>query len=278
VTDDGEEYAAFAGGFRGALASLPGYRKPRRLATGFASADFATLSLLAEASEHGPVVQMTSEALLAGYHSQDLWLSQGRRDWLDRPALTGSTFTSGVSLAYTYLESHRSGFPELLGAFHMPGLRVATRAESWLGSAALGVRANPDFVGVGAYGYDEWQASHPGELGKHVLRNQGYHYAWGGSGVVEAEVTIGPLELDGSLFLGRWRSQQGLNRWQERITLDVPAGTDLVWYRGAARVRPGRWPLSVGALLELRRWNTSIGEVERAQQSLLRGAELRFRF
>jgi hypothetical protein len=96
--------------------------------------------------------------------------------------------------------------------------------------------------------------------------------------VLEADAALGPVEFDGSLFLGRWRSQEGLNRWQERITLDVPARTDLVWYRASARVRPGRWPVSFGASLQLRRWNTSIGEVRRHERSLVRGVEARFRF
>lgn len=278
VDPDGGEYPAFGLGFRGSLVSLPGYRRPGHRGAGFTSADFASLAFQTEASEHGPGLHMSSEVILAGYHAQDLWLAPGRRDPSGRMALTGSTFTTGMALAYTYLESHRNDFPELLGAFHMPGLRVAGSARSRVGSAELGIRATPDFVGVGAFGYEQWQAAHRRERGKHILRNQGYHYAWGGSGVVEAEVTLGPLELDGSLFLGRWRSQEGLNRWQERISLDVAAGTNLVWYRASARVRPGRLPLTVGANLELRRWSTFIGEVERDERSLVRGVEARFRF
>lgn len=276
VDAEGSEYPAFGTGFRGALVSLPGYGKPRPLSTGFARADFATLTLHAEGSSHGPGLHMTSETLLAGYHLQDLRPSGAGGN--PRASSVGSMLTAGASLGYTYLESHQNGFPELLGAFHMAGVRVASTARSRLGAASLGVRVNPDFVGVGAFGYEQWQAAHPGELGKHILRNQGYHYAWGGSGLIEAEAAIGPLELDGAVFLGRWRSQEGLNRWQERITVDVPAGTDLVWYRASARVRPGRWPVSIGAGLQLRRWNTFIGEVVRHERSLVRGVEASFRF
>jgi hypothetical protein len=272
-TELGFGYAAF----EGRLVSLSGYRKPGTLSRSFGSLDFTSLELGVEASREGPGLSMGGETLLVGWYGQRL-APRSRSAGERAPAFSGTSAVAGLALGYSYLESYQGGFPELFGAFHMPGARLEARAESAIGHATLGLRVTPDFVGVGAYGYDTWQALHPGELGKHILRNQGYYYGFGGSGSMNAEARLGPLLLRGDVFLGRYRSTEGLNRWQERITVDVPAGTDFLSYRASAHVRPGSLPLSVGASLELRRWNTFIGEVTESREALIRGAELQVRF
>lgn len=279
TSDDATERPSAKSGFEGRLVSLPGYRRPGSVSRFFHSLDFAALTLAAEASAEGPGLEMAAETLVAGWYGQNLDSTRSRKSGASgERTLSGTSAALGVVLAYSYLESYASGFPELFGAFHMPGAKLEGRAESWLGEASLGLRVTPDFVGVGAYGYEDWQALHPGELGKHILRNQGYFYGFGGSGLLRAAATLGPLELDGDVFFGSYRSSEGLNRWQERITLDVPATSDFLRYRGSAAIRLGRLPLSVGANLELRRWNTSIGEVKRAREVVHRGVELEFRF
>lgn len=269
-TRDGREHGLYSGGFSGTLVSLPGFRRPGRFARFFSRADLASVSVSGEGSVHGGGAEVTADTLLVGYHEQAL---QGTL----RPT-AGHSATFGLSTAFRFLDSRSNGFREQLGLVHFPGPGVDWFAVGGPVQVELRARAHADFAGAGVLDYEEWKQAHPGEFGKHILRKEGYFYGWGGSTELSGRIQVGPFKLRGGLFYGRYRSQEGLNRWQERITIDVPAGSEFLEYDGSFQVEPLGLPVAVGVSTSLRRWNTWVGETTQYARALSWGGELTVRF
>ena len=258
-------------GLRGQLVSLPGYLRPGRFGRAFWRADLAWMAAWGEFSGHGAGVGITSDVLLAGYHAQNI---EGYR----RPT-RGQAITTGVSTAYRYLESMAFDVSEKFSAWHMPGPAIDWHAFGRHWDLGLSARAHPDYVGAGVLGlYPEWTAAHPGERGKHVTRIQGYYYGWGGSGELAARLRVGPVLLRGQVFYGQYRSEEGNNRWQEKITMDVPMGTELLFYQGDVSLQPPGSPVAVGVGASVRHWETWVGELHRRAHLLSRGLQVSARF
>jgi hypothetical protein len=249
---DGRTYTRVDGSVRARLVTIPGYLRSGRFERWFYDFDVTAFDVGFEDSQHGVGLLAVSDGLLAGYHFQDLSGSKGAR--------RGVAITTGASLGFDYLDSRASSFREQLGVFHLPGPALDWHLESGALRCALRARAHPDFGGVSGMTYDEWTGMHPKERGKYVLRNMGYYYAWGGSGSLGLDVEAGPFRVQGDLYYGRYRSEEGLGRWQERVTLDAPAGTQLVAARASLEVRPPGSPIAVGAESSARYWESWVGE------------------
>lgn len=250
----GGDYTRVSGSVRARLATIPGYLRPGRVRRWFYNLDVTAFDLSFEDSKHGVGLLSVSDGLLAGYHFQDI--SGSKRD------RRGLALTSAASLGFDYLDSRSSSFREQLGVFHFPGPALDLHLLGGAVRASLRARAHPDFGGVSALTYDEWTALHPNEEGKSILRKMGYYYAWGGSGSLGLDLVAGPFRAEGDLYYGRYRSQEGLGRWQEKITIDVPAGTEVVMLRGSLEVRPPGSPIAFGVQSSLRRWQSWVGETQ----------------
>jgi hypothetical protein len=265
------EYARYTAGFSGLLVSLPGYLRPGRFGRAFWRADLASMEIWGEGSGHGAGVGMASDALLAGYHAQSI-------DGFFSPR-AGQAITTGVSMAWSYLESTANQVSEKFSGFHLPGPGLDWHVLGKDVRLSLSARAHPDYVGAGVLGaYPDWLAAHRGERGKHVLRIQGYYYGWGGSGQLSGRLELGPLQLRGGLFYGRYRSEEGNNRWQERITIDTPCGTQLLQYHGDLQLRPPGSPVAFGVGASVRDWKIWVGEIRRSAHVLSRGFQVSARF
>jgi hypothetical protein len=245
-------YARVDGSIRARLATIPGYLRPGRFERWFYNFDVTAFDVGFEDSRYGVGLLAVSDGLLAGYHFQDIsGTTRARR---------GVAVTTGASLGFDYLDSRASTFREQLGAFHLPGPALDWHVRSGAFRGSLRVRAHPDFAGVSGMSYDEWSLMHPRERGKYILRNMGYYYAWGGSGSLGLDLEAGPFRAQGDLYYGRYRSEEGLGRWQERVTLDAPAGTQVVLLRASLDVRPPGSPIAVGAQSSARCWESWVGE------------------
>ena len=141
-----------------------------------------------------------------------------------------------------------------------PGIRLLTS-----------VRAHPDFAGIGALAFSDWTNANPDEQGKAILLKQGYFYGWGGSCQAAGKLMMGPLHLGGELFYGRYYSQDGLERQPEKLTVDVPAEAQVLFYRGSLAMQPTRFPLAVGLSVMARRWSSTVGGQSRTVRLMSRG-------
>lgn len=286
--------------FRGRLISLPGFLTSSR-SKFFHQADVTNLEGSIEGSNAGVGLTLDSDAIMAGWHWQRVSTaaSPAARDHARTnrrpvgealPSIYSSaaapfhgrwahSLIVGSSLGFRLVESRASGFLDRLGVVHLPGLAVDWDivGQSPFGApmaTALSVRAGPDFAGAGSHAYQIWEENNPDELGKHILRNQSYFYGWGGSARANATARVGAFKLSGNVVFGRYRSQEGLNRWQERITVDVPARTDYLSYDARAQVTLPETAVSVGGSFSVRRWHTSVGGFRRRAHARTLGGQL----
>ncbi len=266
------------------LVTLPGYLDGRARSGFFHNAEISSFSLGGEASHHGSGLALAADTLLAGYHAQALAGTEA--------SPRGLSATLGVSVAFRYLRSKANRYdafvaadalpdPDLshhvpllaeqFAAFHMPGPAVDWHALSEDVAVHLSARAHPDFVGFGAPAFYDWAAANLDEKGKHILHRQGYFHGWGASGELAGRLKLGPVRASADLFYGRYRSQDGLDRHIERITVDVPARGSLLRYGVSVGVRPPLLPLTLAADFAVRRWYSRAGGFERSARAAAKG-------
>lgn len=288
---DRPRYVRASVGARARLVTLPGYLRPRSFARAFQSADVSDFAIAAEASQHGGGMSMSADTLLAGYHAQRLEGSD------ESPR--GYAVTFGTSLAYSYLKSKANDYasfreavalprPQLkyhvplaaeqFSALHLPGPGLDWHAFAPGLALSIIARAHPDFAGLGAASFYDFVAANPDVKSKHILHRQGYFYAWGLSGSLRGKLRLGPLRLDAELFHGGYISQDGLDRHVERLTADVPARGELLFYRASLGVQPPLLPIVLGVDFGARRWWTNVGGYERSARLSHRGATASFSF
>lgn len=276
-------YARYELGVAGRLVTLPGYGSPSAFGRAFWGAELAEFSLDAEASTYGTGLRLRADTMLAGYHAQRFRRSGER--------LRGASVTLGTSLGYEYLRSAANRYssveralalpePELryhtpnrreqYGALQLPGFAADFR---WFGAEAalLGsARLQPSFAGVGAAAFYEWSAVHLDERSKHILHRQGYFYGWGGAASVTAQAAVGPLRAGFELMYGAYRSQDGLDRHPEQLSVDVPVTADVLRYRGSLGVAPSP-DIMVALELGVRRFRSNVDGFELTARSVERG-------
>jgi Domain of unknown function (DUF3943) len=282
-TPSESRYARYQLGVAGRLVTLQGYGRPRAFGRAFWAAEISSFALHTEASRYGTGFFVAADTILAGHHAQRF--SQGER------GLQGESLTLGTSLGYQYLRSSANRFksvenavvlpePELnyhapnrreqYGALQLPGLALDFRVLRSGLALAGSARVQPSFAGLGAEAFYVWAASNLEERTKHILHRQGYFYGWGGAVNVATKLEVGPLRAAFELMYAAYRSQDGLDRHTEQLTLDVPAKGDVLLYGASLGIAPAP-PLSVAFELGVRRFRSNVGGFELTARALQRG-------
>jgi hypothetical protein len=234
------------------LGEIPGHLAPIDIRGALRDAPLARLSFrVARGRERGPVFELDSETFLTGYRHQRLAPEADGR-------LAGHAFLVGTSVAYFYRQESLGWWTDRFGTLSLPGLafelHLASRkagARRKLGLEVRG-RVNGDFTGIHAGPWESWNAQNPGARAKTILMREGYWYGWGGSFRLEAELSSPHTALGTRILHGRYRSQQGLDRSQHQVEIDVvgsEAVLDTDVYFRAGPFGPG--PDGTGGYAEL---------------------------
>ncbi len=260
------QHTRYGYGFAGHLVTLPGYLRDGSFSRFFHRAELSSFDLQAEHSVHGNGLSFAADTVLLGGHIQQI-RGAGR-------ARHGIAATVGTSLGLRYRRSLAAGVDEQLGALHLPGLAIDWHAM--MPGVVLSVRgrASADFVGAGASAYADWEAANPDEVGKSILRKQGYFFGWGGSARVRASLNVGPFSLRGRVFYGRYTSDEGQDRAPELVTIEVPADAEHLEYGGALLLSPPEVPVAVGPFGEGRRYRSWVGGFSRTERIMAQGVTI----
>jgi hypothetical protein len=202
----------------GRLSSIPGEGQPGRFAMFFHEADVVEAWLSAAVGSDARQWDLLAETHLLGMYGQDI----------DR---AGRGFTGIVSLesAYRYRFWDFDGYNDRLGIFHFPGLGAEVR---YVGDGvAFGAhwRFNGDFAGIHSAAFPAWRDAvvKEGDNEKTILKKHGYYFGWGVSSRFGGQLQLGPVDVRGAASVAAYDSQEGLDRNQADINLDVEA-TDRV--------------------------------------------------
>jgi len=244
----------------GELAVMPGYLRSRHLRRWFADGNFTTLSGRVSGGGEGIGVELHADAILAGWHGQDLDADGA-----------GHATTMGLDLAYRYRRELLGAWVDRIAQMHLPGVAVDHHQRFGRGGVRVKVRANPDFAGVHPGSYHGWEALHPDAAEPTILSKHGYYYGWGATARIEVEATLPRVEVGGALTASRYRSQGGLDRAQEVVDTDVASGDTVLVADGWLRVMPLGGRLFVEGRVSHEDRDGYVGEVDSAR-SLTRWA------
>jgi hypothetical protein len=224
-------------GVEGRLVAIPGYLRPGRFDRWFFDGNVTALSLAVTGAD-GSGVDLVADTTVLGYYQQRI----------PRGAGVGNALMIGANLAYRYRRETVGDWQDRLALMHLPGPAVDVHARWSRVVAAARLRLSPDFAGIHAPLNDEWNAAHPGEVGKTILRKQGYYFGWGYSARAELELELPRVRAGAALLIGRYDSQEGLDRSQEGVEVDVDLTDTVIDQDAWLRI----YPLATGAHLELR--------------------------
>lgn len=194
----------------GELVAIPGFLRARSLRRSFRDGNVTTARLRVTGGADAIGLELGADTLLVGWHGQTL----------DARGI-GAATTVGVSIAYDYRRELLGPWTERLAQMHLPGLGVDH--HELLPGARVRVRGRvwADFAGLHAAGHDTWKADHLDAREKTILQKHGYYYAWGLATRLEAELELRRVSLGGRVAWATYDSQEGLDRTQESVTLDV---------------------------------------------------------
>lgn len=214
--------------FQGALAALGDYLRPGDRRRTFGDGNLTSLEVELAASPEGSGKKFLADTMMFGWRHESI--PEAGEDEV------GVALAVGSSVGARYQDERYAAWREQLGALHLPGLAIDSSVDGGSWSLRARARAHFDYAGTHAMTYPRWEAANPNEVGKGILREQGYNYAWGVSTRVAAELSVARFALGVSMFHGRYRSQQGFDRQQEMLTVDQLASaryTDVgTWLRG----------------------------------------------
>lgn len=198
--------------FQGELQAFPDHLRGDRVQGGFRDGNVTSLSLHLDRGPDGGGADMLADTLLAG------WRHRSRPN-----PTTATSLDLGAAVALRYYEEDLGYWRDRHGVVHLPGLGINGEVTGAGWRLRGKIRLHPDYAGVHAHSYDLWRDAHPDEVGKTILEQQGYYYAWGWSTRVGAELGVGRWVLGGQVFHARYSSQDGFDRFQETLTLDQKA-------------------------------------------------------
>lgn len=237
-------------GARGKLVSLPGYRTVGSFGAWFHSAEITELEIEIDAGKRGVGGDLFSEAIVGGYHAQII----GARG----PRPGGAFATTGVAVAYRYRSDATFGFDDRQGFLHAPGLAIDLGAERDGRHARLALRSYLSFGGMSntTRSAAAWRVRQ-GRT-KTVLERWGYTFGYAFTGMAEASLGIGLVELRARLGYTSYRSIQGLDRTQENVERD-PLITEIARDSElSAWFGPPELPLALGLDFESRRRRSGV--------------------
>jgi hypothetical protein len=286
-----QAYALYRLGLSARLVTLPGYLAPRSFGRAFYRAELSEVFVSTEASRHGAGLIAGADTLVVGYHAQSM-SREGRE-------VRGEAITLGSSVGFAFLRStanryrsvesavalpdpelsyHEPNRREQYAAFHLPGLAVDVRGQQHWGGLQLSGRLQPSFGGLGAAAFYDWAAANLDQTGKHILHRQGYFYGWGGAAALKVALALGPLRAGFDLTYAKYRSQDGLDRHIEQVSVDVPARGDVLLYEGSLGVAPEALPVAVSLDVGVRRFRSNVGGFERTARAVEQGLSASWSF
>jgi hypothetical protein len=219
------------------LASVPGFLGPETFARPFAGGDFTEAALELEFDGSGlRNVDVEFDAVLAGYYAQ--WAS---------PRVLGLIAGVGTGLEFVDRTSLGHGDQYALAHFVGPSLALFRKGEifSW----ALASRLYGDFAPIRSLAWPRVYAADPGATYKSTLERD-YQYNLGFSNRSYAELRVHSLILSVEYSWGRYRSIEGLDRFQEQITRDLEGSEALDERRLMVALEPPGAPLRAYAGVE----------------------------
>ncbi len=227
------------------LVAIPGYLHPGAFRGFFGDANVTRLRLRAASSAMGSGAagagfEMDADTVLLGLHAQRVRRSGA--------GLRGVAVVAGSSVGYGYRRDAFGAFEDRVATTRLPGLAIDV--DGLLGRAMLhaSARVSGDLAGVHAEPFAAWSAANAGLRTKSVLEREGYYYGWGFSEALTARLELPFFALEGALAHARYASQEGLDRNQEALDLDVEASDRIVDLELLARFRLAR---RVALFLEL---------------------------
>lgn len=196
------------------LSSLPGFLEPRTFARPFARGDFTEGFLDLEFDGRGlENVDVEFDAVLAGYYAQ--WAV---------PQVFGLMVGLGTGLEFVDRNSLGLGDQYALAHFVGPTLALFHQGDTlgW----TIASRLYGDFAPMRTLAWPAVYAADPGATYKSSLQAQ-YQYNLGFSNRCYAQLRFYALLLSLEYNWGRYQSIEGLDRFQEQITRDLPGSEAL---------------------------------------------------
>jgi hypothetical protein len=198
----------------GSLASLPGFLVPETFATTFAQGDFSTGSLGLHFDGHGlREADVRVEAVLAGYYAQRA-----------NPGVMGALLGLATGFEFASKTTLKPGDEYALVHVFGPELRATWKGESYHFDVRL--RAFADFAAIRCLAWPMVGVRDPEAKFKSSLE-QKYQYHAGVASRISAALRFHAARLSADFGFGTYRSIQGLDRFQEQITRDIP-GTEVL--------------------------------------------------
>ncbi len=250
LSDGNEDHTLHSLHLDGRFVRMPGYLEQGVWSRSFSKAEFTHASMDISGARGGSGFKLFADTTLLGWYSQQMH---------GREFLSNATMI-GVSMAYRYRREQIRGWDDRVGVFHMPGLAADAHLRWREFSLDASARVHADFAGVNALSNDDWNAGHPDEHGKAILRKMGYYYGFGGSVALDAELRYRSLVVGGSLWAGRYKSDEGLDRTQEIVTLDQSSRDDVLDAELHVRLEDLPYGAYIGARLETRQRDAELEE------------------
>lgn len=212
-----EQYTLHSIRYDAKFVRVPRYREPGIFSRGFRHAEFTEASFGASEAVGGDAINMSADTLIAGHYRQSIVPGQ-----LSHSSLVG------VSIAYQYDREQVGEWDDRVGIFHFPGLAAELHAEKRRLFATAKTRLHYDFAGVNSLPNAAWNTAHPDQQGKTILRKMGYSYTYGPSARLSLEAGYANFSAGTSLWAAYYKSDEGLDRTQEELTVDQK-GSEEIW-------------------------------------------------
>jgi hypothetical protein len=227
-------------GMAASVVHLDGYRQPGLRTAWLNQVNFSEFRL-SFTEGGGSATDAYVDAIIFGWRRQNL-PAEGE----DR---IGTGLNLGTSMAYTYHREQFGNWQDRLGGLHWPGIAVDGEllGSNWQLTGSL--RGSVDYMGVSSLSNKQWHEmySFPGidepitepgqEIGKQILRDQGYWLGWGPSLRMRTAFESQRFGVGGSLFLASYDSHEGRDRRQEQISIDQKGAKTISDYELWVRAR-----------------------------------------
>jgi len=212
------------------LAAIPGYLRPGSMNRFFADGNVTSVDVNASVTSDGIGVDLIADTMLLGLHTQKIPMpEQGG---------VGTALTIGANIAYHYRNEKFFNWRDRLGLVHLPGLAIDAHVLGSEFALRASTRLHVDFAGINARSYPEWAEANPNVIDKAILHKRGYYYGWGVSGRAAVELSGPHFDMGASVFYGTYDSQEGLDRAQTTVEVDVNAEDRVLDYSAWVRVGP----------------------------------------
>jgi hypothetical protein len=273
VTDETRRLGSLHGfNVEATLVAMPGFLRPGRFSQTFSDGNFVEMRSRAGWGPEGMNdVNLDFRAALLGNYAQEISGRIGGQP-VGRAALLA--LTSGFVFNQREILDRRDRY----AIVHLFG----PNAVGWVGSGGvlgmldLGIFA--DFAGIHPVALSEWQAVNGRGEEKSILVRQSYAYTWGFSSRLRARLSVGSVELEGTLGYGEYDSVQGIDRLQEDVLRDVPLRDTMFDYGAHFELAPPSTPISLRVAASALRRTGRMGEAYETsyEQRLDLSAGLRF--